>query len=261
MVFPASVRVASAALAVALAAGPVGAAGPADEGQFRVENKVFSGDEEQPKIRSTTIFHDGVVYDFLEEPAEVTVFDKAHGRFVLLDLERRIKTELTTERLADFTTRLRGWTQDQSDSFLKFLGAPRLEEQFDEASGQLSLQSPRITYELTTVEADPTILREYREFADWSCQLNTMLTPRSRPPFARMAVNEALQRHGRFAREVNLTLKPKKGPFAKRVTARSEHLLVRRLVESDRRRVAEVDRFMATFTAVRFDEYQKRVAE
>jgi hypothetical protein len=226
-----------------------------------VENKVFSGDEEEPKIRSTTIFDDGIVYDFLEDPAEVTVFDKARGRFVLLDLGRRIRTELTTERLADFTGQLRRWSQDQSDAFLKFLGAPRLEEQFDGASGQLSLRSPWVTYELTTAEADPTILRDYREFADWSCQLNTLLTPRSRPPFARLAVNEALQRHGRFASEVRLTLRPKQGAFAKRVKARSEHLLVRHLVESDRRRVAEVDRFMATFTAVRFTEYQKRVAE
>jgi hypothetical protein len=261
MAFSASLRVASATLAVALAVGPVGAAGPAEDGQFRVENKVFSGGEKEPKIRSTTIFQDGVVYDFLEEPAEVTVFDNVHGRFVLLDLKRRIRTELTAERVADFTGHLKRWSQGQSDPFLRSLGAPHLEEEFDEASGQLSLRSPSITYELVTVEADPTIVRKYREFADWSCQLNTLLTPRSRPPFARMVVNEALQRHGRFAREVHLTLKPKKGPLAKHVTARSEHLLVRHLVESDRRRVAEVDRFMALFTAVRFNEYQERVAE
>jgi hypothetical protein len=251
----------SVALPVLLTVAGLGPHVPAAETRFRVENKVFVGGEKEPRIRSTTIFYDGVVYDYLEDPAEVTILDTARGRFVLLDRKRQIKTELTTGRVADFTKRLRKWAQGQSDPFLKFLADPQFDEQFDEATGQLSFASPWMTYRLVTVEADSRdISRRYREFSDWYCQLNALLTPGTRPPFARLIVNAALERRQRFPREVHLSLRPKKGPLAKRSTARSEHLLVRQLVESDLGRIAQTDQFMATYTAVDFAEYQRRVA-
>ncbi len=261
MVLPANWHVGSAIFAVALAVGAPGPASPASEARFRVENKVYMGGEKEPQVRSTTIFYDGVIYDYLEDPAEVTIFDNARGRFVLLDLTRRIKTELTAKQVAEFTERLGQWSRKQSDSFLKFLGDPQFEEQFDESGGEWTFVSPRVTYRLvTTVAPSQPMMRQYREFADWYCQLNTLLNPGARPPFARMIINAALERRGRFPREVHLTLRPKQGLLAKPITVRSEHLLVRQLVESDRKRIAQTGQFMAIFGAVDFAEYQKRVA-
>ena len=37
---------------------------------FRIENSVYLGSQKEPRIRSTTIFCGGVVYDYLEEPAD-----------------------------------------------------------------------------------------------------------------------------------------------------------------------------------------------
>jgi hypothetical protein len=234
----------------------------AAEQDFRIENKVFSGDEKEPLIQSTTIFHDGVVYDYLVDPAEVTVLDEEHGRFVLLDMTRRVKTELATERLVSFGDGLRRWSQDQSDPFVKFLGSPQFEEEFDEENGQLSFVSPWMTYRLKTVDVPSEALsRQYREFSDWYCRLNTFLNPGARPPFARMVVSASLDHRQQFPRQVELTIRPKENFLAKRHTVRSEHLLIRQLVESDRQRVVQTDQFMAIYTAVDFQEYQQKMGQ
>jgi hypothetical protein len=249
------------ALAAAWAAALFGAGGPAAAEDFRVENRVFVDGDKQPLVESTTIFHEGVVYDYLAEPPEVTVFDAQRGRFVLLDLTRRVKTELTSERVAQFTKRLKEWAQKQSDPFLEFLGDPHFDEAFDEQTGELTLTSPWVTYRLQTVDTESeAITEQYRQFCDWQCRLNTVLNPGTRPPFARMLVNAALSQRHRLPREVDLTIDHKEGLLAKRVAMRSEHLLVRQLVESDRRRVAQTDQFMAMYTSVDFEEYQRKMA-
>jgi len=251
------VWVATWAIAAGGLCGTVLGAGGED---FRIENEVFVGGGKEPRIRSTTIFHGGVVYDYLEEPAEVTIFDQQHGRFVLLDMTRRIKTELTTERVLEFTERLKQWSEEQSDPFLRFLGDPQFEAEVDKDSGELRFISPWMTYQLTTVDVEQgAVWRQYREFSDWYCRLNTMLNPGARPPFARMALNAALEDRHWFPRSVELTIKPSESPLAKRLTVRSEHRLVGQLVESDRTRVAQTDQFMAMYTSVDFREYQRKM--
>ncbi|MFH1267857.1 MAG: hypothetical protein ABIK89_19240 [Planctomycetota bacterium] len=261
MTLPAHFRGLPGMLAAILAAGLCVCGGAAAEEDFRIENKVFVDDEKEPRIQSTTIFHEGVVYDYLADPAEVTVFDARHRRFVLLDLTRRIKTELTTERVVDFSQRLKEWAEGQSDEFLQFLANPQFEEEFDESTQELNFTSPWMTYRMTTIGTESEeISGQYREFADWYCRLNTVLNPGARPPFARMKVNAALLERQQFPREVELTIQPKESFLAKRLTVRSEHLLIRQLVESDRKRVAQTDQFLAMYTTVDFDEYQRKMA-
>lgn len=249
------------ALVAVLALGLGGVGGPAVAEDFRVENRVFVDGDKEPLVKSTTIFHEGVVYDYLADPPEVTVFDAQRGRFVLLDLTRRVKTELTSERVVQFAKRLKEWALEQSDPFLEFLGNPRFDEAFDEQTGELRLTSPWMSYRLATVDTkSEAISEQYRQFSDWHCRLNTVLNPGARPPFARMLVNAALGQRQRLPREVDLKIEYKEGLLPKRVTIRSEHLLVRQLVESDRRRVAQTDQFMAMYTSVDFDEYQRKMA-
>lgn len=246
--------------AVSVLAG-LGITGARAGEEFRIENKIFVGNEKEPRIKSTTILHDGVVYDYLESPPEVTVFDKARSRFLLLDSDRRIKAELTTDYVDHFTERLKEWAQNQTDPFLRFLADPQFEEQV-EGSSELSFASEWITYRVIPMDTeDEVISRRYREFSDWHCQLNTLLSPGARPPFARMIVNAALDQRQQMPREVHLTIRPKEGFLSRRITLRSEHLLVHQLVESDRKRVAQTDQFMAMYTKVDFDEYQQKVTD
>ncbi len=252
------VRLVAACVSGLIAAG-LGFLAPARAAEeFRIENKVFVGSEKEPRTESTTIFYQGLVYDYLKEPAEVTVFDPPHRRFILLDLSRRLKTELSADEVAALNHNLRDWAAGQSDPYLQFLADPKFDEQFDGETGTLVLASPWVSYRVVTqVPDNPAVARQYREFSDWYTLLNTRLNPGSKLPFARLALNEALEKRGRIPKEVHLTMRSKRGlPFQK-ITVRSEHHLVSTLLQSDRDRIRQSDEFMGMFRAVDFSEYQK----
>ena len=223
---------------------------------FRVENKVFAGSRSKAVGRSTTIFLEGVVYDYLENPAEIIVFEKDRKKFTLLDTTRRVRAELPTDELATFTEHLRDKATQQKDPFVRFLAAPELDEQFDKESGELTLSSPWMTYRIELVDAESrAIADQYREFSDWYAQVNAVLNPGSKPPFARMAVNAAMAKHEATAREVHLTMTPRKKFPPRRVSLRSEHQLVRRIVPADKDRVVQTRQFMEIYKLVGFDQY------
>jgi len=228
-------------------------------GDFRVENRVYRGNQKEPASRSTTVFSGAMVFDYLKEPAEVIVLDKAGGRFILLDTARRVRAEVTIEHVMSFTDRLQQSAGTREDPFLRFLVAPKFDEQFDERSGELTLSSPWMTYRLLLTEAGGReIARQYRGFADWYARLNTMLHPGSKPPFARLLVNDAAARRGATPRRVQLTLTPKKSFTPKQVTIRSEHDLVRQVPQSDLDRVAQTHEFMRIFELIGIEQYLKR---
>ncbi len=230
---------------------------PAAADDFRMENQVFAGDGKEPASRSTTIFCDGVVYDYLGN--EVIVFDKAAAHFTLLDTVRRVRTGVTCRQVTSFTERLQQSAAAADDPFLLFLAAPEFDERFDKASRELTLSSSWMTYRLLLVEAGSrAVTEQYREFSDWYAKLNTVLHPGSKPPFARLLVNAAMAKYGTVAKEVFLTLTPNKKSPPQRIEVRSRHQFVRRLAQSDRDRVTRTREFMTDFKTVGFGEYRKR---
>ena len=82
-----------------------------------------------------------------------------------------------------------------------------------------------------------------------------------RPPFARLKLNAALESRRRLPREVVLTVRPKSGFLAKRITIRSQHQMIDRLAETDRNRVAQIEQFMAIFSPVSFQDYQAGIGK
>jgi len=223
---------------------------------FRVENKVFSGNRKEPVSRSTTLFLNGVVYDYLDDPDEVIVFDKAEGRFVLLGMDRKVRSELTTQEVQALTNRLRQIASNQPDPFVRFLADPNFSQQYDSASGELVLASSWMTYRVVLAVAEsPTVAQQYREFSDWYARLSSLLNPGSKPPAARLAVNEALARRNAIAREVYLTLSPKKGFPTTRIEIRSEHQLTPEVGAEDTVRVGQTRQFMDIFLPVSFEKY------
>ena len=260
---------------------------PAWAANFMVENKVFSGSEKQPCSQSTTIFKDGVVYDYLVDPAnpsktdEVTVFDFAHGRFLLLDKRLKLKTELSTRLVKASVDSLKTRTDLGNDPFASFLLNPRFEQEadgdstdgdsadgdladgdsVDGESGELLFSSKWLDYRvLTSVAKSPEIAADYRRFSDWYARLNTYIRRGVRPPFARMLVNEELGKRGELPREVHLTLKPKQGIGSRKFRLHSEHRVTPRLGDGDQRRVAQTAEDLTVFETVGFKEYNKKRA-
>jgi len=230
-------------------------AAPAED--FRVDNEVFVGNKSEPASQSTTIFHNGVVYDFMVDPGEVIVLDKAAERFILLDTTRHIRSDLSIEDVTAFTAQLQQSAENHSDPFISFLANPKFEEQFDESSSELTLSSEWMVYRLVLQSVDsPELTRQYREFCDWYARLNTMLHQGAKPPTARLLVNEAISRHDATAREVRLTVTPKKTFPPVRTTLRSQHQVIREVAESDLDRVMQTRQFMSIFKPVSFEQYR-----
>lgn len=101
---------------------------------FRIDNAVYSGIEETPTVRTTTIFLNGVVYDFMEKPQEAIVLEPELGRFTLLNMARRIRTELPVSEVTDLIDGLRERAARHESSFVQFLAEPEFMEKFDLAS-------------------------------------------------------------------------------------------------------------------------------
>ncbi len=231
-------------------------ASKADE--FRVENSVFSGNSQNPITESTTIFVKGLVYDFLKDPPEITLFDAANRRFVLLDLSRRVKTELRTDQVAAFLGTLKTWALNHQDSFIRFTAEPQLSVSRDEETREYLLESPWLSYRVKAEHpVDPVIVTRYREFSDWYCQLNTMLNPGSRLPFPRLLLSRVLAENGELPSEVHLTLKKTGGILGRQQIFRSRHQFIYHLVQADRDRVSQAEQFLAIFMPVTFIDYQK----
>lgn len=232
---------------------------PAGGNSFRVENRVTAEGSREPVSRSTTVFLDGLVYDMMQEPAETIIYDKAQRRFLLLDLRRRVQTEVAATEVTAFTRALQQRAEQQRDPFVKFLAAPRFEEQFDATSGELTLRSAWMSYRVETAPApSQAISTEYREFSDALARLNTFLSPGARPPLPRLALNEALHRRGLVARKVVLTMPARSDPAAKRTAITSEHDWTPTLSDADRSRVAEVRQMLTDFRKIGFEQYRKQ---
>ena len=79
-----------------------GWAAPARAEDFRIDNATYAGGLQVPLSQSTTIFHNGAVYDFMQQPAETVVFMKNPTRFVLLSSTHRIRAELPADKVTAF---------------------------------------------------------------------------------------------------------------------------------------------------------------
>lgn len=85
---------------------------------FRVETDVFVGRKQEPVAEYLTLFYGNYIYDFLLTDAqEITVFDVARNRFILLDPSRQVKTELTTSQVDAFHQELRERGLGRQDPF------------------------------------------------------------------------------------------------------------------------------------------------
>ena len=229
---------------------------------FRVENKVFLGSDKEPRSESTTIFKDGVVYDYLVDPAEVTVLDISRGRFFLLDTHLKLKTQLSAKLVKASIDSLKTRSDLNDDPFAVFLINPSFDCQVDDERGELLFSSTLMEYRVLTEPAKtPEVASKYRQFSDWYARLNTYLRPGARPPFARMLVNKELGRRGELPREVHLSLKPKQGLGSRTIRMHSRHNIVTRLGDVDLRRVAQTAEHLAVFQPVSFKEYERQQAK
>lgn len=235
----------------------------ADAADFRIETRVYAAGEKEPASESVTLFTGGAAYDFRDADHRVTIFrpgaaDKP-GRFVLLDTEREVRTEIGGDRVAIATNKLRRWAAVQKDPFLRFTGDPEFTEAFDGDTGELRMEHELMSYRLVTMSvASREAMKELRAFLDAYTQLHTLLEA-GLPPGPRMLVNEALANRDVVPIEVELY----GGPITGEPSLRAEHLVTWILSRQDRQRIEQANRRLASYAVVdngAFSKFADRVA-
>lgn len=224
---------------------------------FRIETKIYVGDEDKPASETTTLFQDGTVYDFLSNPTQTAVFCKPTAgkprRFILLHPGKRIRTEFDTEQLAGAMDKLRAWAGRQNDTFLQFAADPQFDETFNPEKNELVLASHLESYKVSTSsEEHAEALAEYREFLDWYARLNTLLQGTA-PPEPRLRLNEALARHQVIPLKIELTRSGERKPL------RAEHDFTWLLSRDDEKRIDDVSNALFGYRQVTNEEFNRAV--
>lgn len=243
--------------AIAFCVAALVAIGSADAQEFKIDNKVFDG---KTQIGASTTIFAGRAYDFVDSPAETVIYDAATKRFTLLDVKRQTRCELTAEQVADFCQRVsdRGKTSDSS--YVQFMAKPDFTQEYDEAKKELVLSSAFMTYKAKTVAPrDLESLSRYQDFTYRQAQLNTVLTPGSQPPAARLKLHAALAERQMMAEEVTLKRATVIPNFSRAL--RAEHKITWSLDEADRKRAADAEQQAATFTPLPIAEFLRPPVE
>jgi hypothetical protein len=220
---------------------------------FRVETDIYEGDATTPQTRHLILFDAGVVYDLpVDLGPTMTVFDVPRGRVVLLHKTSRVKSSITTDTLIQMTAQLRAAAAAQGAAEKLGIDA-KIVPATDPYSYTVAFGDSR--YEATTQPVNNTkIAAEFASFTAWASRLNIARHVGS-PPFARIALAEQMAAEERLPRQVKLQVKlGVRGGFKTR-TYRSEHLVVERLSDLDRKKISDVGGMMATFTEVDFSEF------
>jgi hypothetical protein len=222
---------------------------------FRIVNAVYVADQIQPQSQGVTIFQNGLVYDFLNDPGEVIVFDKARERFLLLDSARHVRSEISMDDVQDVVNLEKQWLAGSQNPNVKWMSDPKFDESFSSESSSLILKSRALTYQVQVQVTEPAVAAQYREFSDWYANFNLALDRKSRPPFPRLVLNEAIEHHKGIAKEVQLTADlGAKG----QVKITSRHQLTMGLDAVEQHRIAEAQRNLKDFQSVTFQEYQRK---
>ena len=230
------------------------AAGSAFAAEFRIESRIYQGKEKQPVSRSLTLFHAGVIYDYLDEPKRVAVLDPKGGRFILLDPQRKLRAEVKNTDVRRFTDGLQELLAKSGSAQARFQAQPSFSVDWSEPAGTLSLTSETMTYKVDARPAPSAdVAEQYREFCDWCAQLNALLSPAGSPPFARFALDQELAQRGLVPKQVSLHINGMLGSPS--VKVHSEHEFAWRLLDADRRRIDETGQQLSSFEPINVSNF------
>lgn len=235
--------------------------------EFYIENEIRVG-EKGKSVKSFSFLLNGDFISIIGENGEVTFFDAKNQVFTLLDPALRIQTQIDaadTKRNVELKReQILAHSGTVENFFFVFAAKPQFQQQeYDDVSGNLGLQSPWIDYELKTAALpNAEIAKQYFDFCDWNCYLNLRLNPHSASMLVRQEVDRILREKNRYAVQVSVSLYPKgKGLLTRPDTAHSVHSLGLRLDDTAKKRIVQVEELRRTLPQVSFAEYQQKVAE
>lgn len=224
-------------------AGQVSSAAAEEVRLYTCVRQAVPGSEPVVISRSVTLFHAGMVYDYIDAARELIVYDPARREFSIIQEDRQLATKVSQDEIRHFMELAeqaaediieravdQGPQEQAAAAMLKFQISPRFEEQYDPTAQQLTLKSNTLTYRVQTfVSPDLEAAAGYLRYADWISPLNSVLHPQASLPGPRLELNAALTQHQRLPLRVELTLA---GPAPMQLTA--DHEWTWKLAGSDR---------------------------
>ena len=226
-------------------------------GDFSVRSRIYVADAKEPVSQNISLFRGGIVYDFVQNGGEITVFDTTSGLLTVLDTERRIKTEITTDQVLQCTAVLKEVVEHGDDALLKFCLQPNFQVTEGSQQRRWVFASTTMTYEVAaTAPRASNVASQYRHFCDWYARLNCIFHPQSLPPFPRLILNERISRQDLVPKEVFLTVSPQRRFGNRETKMRSLHDFRYDLTAADIARINQVSTFLATYPLVRLDHYR-----
>jgi len=249
---------------------------PAQSQQFKVYTRVTrpavdSQESADTLSRSLTLFHAGLVFDWIPSMGEVTVVDPAHDRFIIFTGRRMIGTKVSfdevsrilgtaREETSNWAARLMASKEPKSIQIatpIQFQLAPEFTEKFDGRTRMLTLSSPEFSYRVECRKADsPELLEAYLSYADRAAQLNYVLYPDTLFPAPRIALNASLRKFGQLPSRVQLNVQ-----FDTPLVLAAEHQFGWKLESIDRQHLNQWKKLIESpdMQWVRFREYHRRV--
>jgi hypothetical protein len=223
----------------------------------------------QELSRSTTLFHAGRTYDYIQEPAELVVFDPAHDQFTLLNTRQGRATQVHIDEinrmlqigrqaLADHMQKLRSGGKPESQAMIDAIQF-QFNPQFEEAISQtnrgplLDLNSKYFHYQvLGASPPTPAHGNAYLNYADRIIQLNYVLNPGKTLPEQRIKLDSALRQAQLIPVEVTFG-------DPNTVQVRARHRIFWDLNEQDRELIRQWDGMLVRqdLRRVSFQDYQK----
>jgi uncharacterized protein YdiU (UPF0061 family) len=222
---------------------------------------VFIGKETTPHCTNITLFHAAHVYDFLNQPRQITIYNLSRGRVVLVNPDRKLKAEVSQDMLETFCDNLRRAESQATDAVLRFSLDPHFDEQVGQSDAERVFSSKHITYKIKLLnQSSASMAGAYRKFSDASARLNAYVNRGSLPPFPRLLVNRSLATTGHVPAEVQLTVWPGRLGTGRTVALKSKHEYRGRLLDSDLRMIDDAGESLAQAALVPLTEFLRRAA-
>ncbi|MFN6108726.1 MAG: hypothetical protein ACK5EA_30265 [Planctomycetaceae bacterium] len=227
--------------------------------EFRVYTRIFNeradaaarkaGKQPAPVSRTTTVFHAGKVYDFIDAGDRITIYEPSQERFLILDGARQLRTEIKTSEIASTIRSIERKQQERLESevgterdderlqLIQFQLNPDFTESIDEQSLALKLSGTGAEYTLKCVVSEsPEYARAYLDYADWAARLNYLLHENAPLPGPRLALDESLRRKGWLPLEVSMQGRSRNSPHL-----RAEHRYDWKLDAADRKLITKAE--------------------
>lgn len=251
---------------VAAADAPTRASAPAD---FKLTIELF-GPQKPAIARAELVFRNGLAYQFASDvPDEITIVDPGRARIQLLDLKRRLLTEVGTRQLDAAMARTRAQALARIDAqarsgvkadrvsaaITRDLFDPRFQAAYVADSHRLRLTNPSIEIDATGApESDPARLSAIHTGLTTMARLDALRDPDGVPPFTRLQTFDAIASEHRL-RPTEVSVLYRLAGTPKRL--RWTYQLVPRLTDRETEAITRVDRMRADARFLPFDRYEE----